>query len=139
MNAAVLEQSGQPQTKYWQLVQLAEKQLGDTDPVYITSLNDPQRDIKAGIVKHCTRRLAARRIVENAFRLSTEDEKKRYIAEREAEVKRYAEEEDRRKQVKLGLRAGSEDNERTAALVAAAVQTVMREQGGGGRSQKETK
>jgi hypothetical protein len=145
MNTAILEQSGQAQTAYWQMVRAQEnellKKLGKAQSVFITSLDVPLRGIIGGAVKECPPRLAAIGIVEQTHRLATEEEAKQYRATGDENARLLAQAEDDRKQ-KISLRSSGKDNERDAAIVGAAVKAALQEQAGqqaGGKPPREAR
>ena len=79
---------------------------------------------------------AAERITQQSHRLSTADEVRRYKGERQADVDLFARREEARMRT-TSLKPTEEENARTAAIVASAVQSVMQSQTG--RANKEAR
>jgi len=140
MNSNVMERAGQP-TPYYAMVAAVRDQFqtmntaavhkvgGQVDTVYITSHQDLLRGMKGGVVSEAPPTNAAQRIAEKTHRLANDDEVTKYKAERQADVIRFAKlEEDRKRTV--SLKPTDEENARTAAIVASAVQSVMQAQTG---------
>jgi hypothetical protein len=147
MNSNVMERAGQP-TPYYAMVAAVREQFqtvnttavlkvnGIVDTVYITSHQDLLRGMNGGVVSEAPPTNAAQRVAEKTHRLATADEVTQYKAERQADVSRCAKlEEDRKRTV--SLKPTDEENARTAAIVASAVQSVMQSQTG--RTNKEAR
>ena len=147
MNSNVMERAGQP-SRYYEMVAKVRAELQNTespsvvksngrlDTVYITSIENLLHNGKGGVVFEAPPSNAAERITQQSHRLSTADEVRRYKGERQADVDLFARREEARMRT-TSLKPTEEENARTAAIVASAVQSVMQSQTG--RANKEAR
>lgn len=114
---------------YWEEVNQRQAEIKAELPkgaesVFITSLENRRKQMVGGRVFEATVRNAAMRLTEQTHRLSTPDEIQGHKDRNAAELVRLRELEEGRKNT-LTIKPSTQDNERLAGVVAAAVATVM--------------
>ncbi len=111
-------------------------QFPGKETVWVTSIEDPLRNITGGRVFETDVRQAAMRIVERTHRLSTEEEIVAELARDKAESARLKELEEQRKQQSI-LKPSEEQMAAQANLVGTVVKAVLQELRGGEKGEKK--
>ena len=108
------------QTPYWAAVLAFEAKLPiEENTFFITSLStmqNEQQGIKAGVTKECPRRLAAERCVENSFRMATLEEIQNYQEQGRRNMEALAIMEAKRKPASAILKVDAQELRRLGEL-----------------------